>query len=136
RDGSIERVSRCLIGFGVKDRELRLVVKHLLEVWYAPAVVGGIAMEATANLVMNPTAGHGTQVVQHHVEHIFGAGSRPVPQQEQGARPAGGTGGPPRTRHLPHHTTDGSARRSCRATRLATDHPRPLRRSPPAVTSA
>ena len=80
----IERIFRCLVGFGVERRQLRLVVKHLLEVWDSPATVSGIAMETAANLVMNSTSGHRAQIVQYHVQRVLLASARPVPQQEVG----------------------------------------------------
>src|SRR5574341_1352262 len=41
------------------QRKLRVVVKHLLEMWNAPEIVGGITGEAAADYVVHATARHG-----------------------------------------------------------------------------
>src|SRR6266568_6126439 len=51
RDIRIEGVASDLKRFAVGNRELRLVVKHFFKVRDVPALVGGVAMKAAAQLV-------------------------------------------------------------------------------------
>ena len=53
----------------IHARELRVVVEHLLEVRHQPACVGGVSMEAPAELVADPAVAH-----LHQREADHGAG--------------------------------------------------------------
>src|SRR5215213_10512567 len=59
----------------LRARQQRVVVEHLLEVRDDPGGVDGVAREATAELVVDATAGHRTQRAQR--------GGRIVTRQQQ-----------------------------------------------------
>ena len=50
-------------GVEVEGRELGVIVEHFLEMGHEPAVIDGVAGEATAELVMEATGGHGVESV-------------------------------------------------------------------------
>ena len=51
-------ITSCLIGMHIIFEQLRVVVRHLLEVRHDPAFIDGIAVKATGKLVVHATAGH------------------------------------------------------------------------------
>ena len=58
RDPCIGRVPCGLVSVGVEAGEKRVVVQHLLEVGNQPEGVGGVAVEAAADLVVHAAGGH------------------------------------------------------------------------------
>src|SRR5690348_3330253 len=52
------RIPSHLPGVRVISKKLRVVVTHLLKVWHEPALVDGIAVETSCQLVINTTARH------------------------------------------------------------------------------
>ncbi len=60
-DVDVERVAVTGPGLGVGAEQLGVVVEHLLEVRHRPVAVHAVAMEAAADLVEEPAAGHGAE---------------------------------------------------------------------------
>ncbi len=54
----------------VEPRQQRVVVKHLLEMWYQPALIDAVAMEPAANLVVDAPLRHLGQRMLHHLGQI------------------------------------------------------------------
>src|SRR5579863_997733 len=54
----MEGVAGDLIDRQIEHDELRIVIKHLLEMRGEPLHVGGIAMEAPTELIVDPSPGH------------------------------------------------------------------------------
>ena len=69
-------------GAGVEAGELRLVVEHLLEMGNAPARVGGVAVEAAADLVVDAPVRHRPQRVVDDGCGVSAALRHPGMQQE------------------------------------------------------
>src|ERR1019366_6296874 len=86
-------VAGSLEGLQVRDRDLRLVVEHFLEVGYEPAVVHAVAMESAAELIVHAALGHLAEGEQHHVEGLAVPGACVVAQQEMVHRDARELGG-------------------------------------------
>ena len=59
---------RHLPGLGVGEGEQRVVVEHLLEVGHQPELVDRVAVEAAADLVVDPAGGHPLERVDRHLE--------------------------------------------------------------------
>src|SRR5258708_1685305 len=78
----IEAVVSDLVGLGVNDGKLCLVVEHLLEMWDEPTRTGGVAVETPAELVVDAAALHRTKRVERHVEGFALAGASVIPNQE------------------------------------------------------
>ena len=66
-DVAIERLLRRLERLKIGDDELRVIVKHLLEMWDEPASIGGIAVETAAHLVIHTTPRHFFQREFNHL---------------------------------------------------------------------
>ncbi len=54
----------------MKRRELRIVVKHLLEVGNGPEAIGRVAMVPAPEMVANAAACHPVECEQHHPQRI------------------------------------------------------------------
>jgi hypothetical protein len=70
-----------LPGVQVDGHQLRVVVQHLLEVGHQPAPVGGVAVEAAAELVEDAAGGHPVQRERGHVERAVEAAEVAAEQQ-------------------------------------------------------
>ena len=64
-------VPRDLVGFQVGHGELRLVVEHLFEVRDVPARIGGVAVEAAAEVVVDAARGHVSQGDEIHFQRLL-----------------------------------------------------------------
>ena len=71
-----------LVPLEVGDGQLGVVVEHLLEVRHQPRLVGGVAREAAAEVVVHAAVGHRPQRVLDEVTRARLAGARVVTQQE------------------------------------------------------
>ncbi len=71
-----------LVGVQVDAGELGVVVEHLLEVRHEPALVGGVAVEPAAQLVVHPPAQHGVERHRRHLEQVRLAGGEVAAQHE------------------------------------------------------
>ncbi len=63
----VKRVICCLGGFEIRQRELGLVVQHLLEVRHAPVGIDRVAVKASTNVVAHATDSHRLKRFQHHM---------------------------------------------------------------------
>ena len=70
-----------LIGFEVNRAQKRVVVEHFLEMGREPALVGRIAGEAAAQVIVDPTAGHLVERMTHDMKRLVVLGAQVVPQQ-------------------------------------------------------
>ena len=84
-------VAGHLPGREVRAREQRVVVEHLLEVRHEPDRVDRIAVEAAAELVVDPAVGHAPQRAQRHRERLLAAAAAVHAEQERRAPSAAGT---------------------------------------------
>ncbi len=82
RDRAIPRVTGECPRVRVRARELRIVVEHLLEVRDEPLGVGRVAVEATAQLVMETAVGHRVERATSDRERP-GVAGRDVAAQEE-----------------------------------------------------
>src|SRR5207302_447540 len=57
---------KCAASFQVEPRQQCVVVEHFLEMWYQPALVDAVAMEAATELIVNPAFRHLDQRVAYH----------------------------------------------------------------------
>ena len=79
-----ERLARVLPDVAQEVEELGVVVQHLLEMRRQPALVGGIAGEAAAQMVVDAALGHALHGQHHGRLHQQGAGAAVVaPEQLQ-----------------------------------------------------
>ena len=62
-------------GVKVRRGEQRVVVEHLLEVGDEPGLVHGVAVEASAELVVHAAGGHPVESRAHHVERVVAPGA-------------------------------------------------------------
>ena len=76
------RLAGDLPGVEIGARQLRVVVEHLLEVRHEPVGVGAVAVEAAAELVVDPAAGHLGQGVGDGLPLLLIAGAPPILEQE------------------------------------------------------
>ena len=60
-----------LVTLQIGNHEERLIVEHLLEVGQKPAFVGGVAVDAQADLVVDSPEAYLGQGVFHHAEGVF-----------------------------------------------------------------
>src|SRR4029077_6157857 len=51
--------------------ELRLIVKHFLEVRHVPVTSDRVTMKTAADVIVHPAGGHFAQREQSHVERVF-----------------------------------------------------------------
>ena len=70
------------IGVEVQLRQLRVVIKHLLEMRHQPFGIHRVAGEAAAQLIVNAPGGHSVAGVQHHADGLFVMEAPGVAQQE------------------------------------------------------
>ncbi len=61
---AVQRQARDAKCFRIKLQKLGVVVEHLLEMRNRPTGLGAVAMEATAELVVNPTEDHRVERIQ------------------------------------------------------------------------
>ena len=71
-----------LVGLGIRDGELGLVVEHLLKMRHMPNSVGRITMESAADVVVDAAARHLAQRLQRHLQRVFLAGACVIAQKE------------------------------------------------------
>src|SRR5207248_11736557 len=81
-DPTIGQLPGGLPGMEVEPDELRLVVEHLLEVGDEPARVDRVAVEAAAELVVDPAPGRLVEGASDQGERVRGPGPAPDPAQE------------------------------------------------------
>jgi len=81
-DASIERLAGDLPGMQIHASQLRVVVEHFLEVRDKPDVIDRIAVESTAELVINASMRHRIEARGHHVEQRRVTGGQ-VPAQDE-----------------------------------------------------
>ena len=55
----------------VGSSELRLVVKHFLEVRYVPVTINRVTMKSAADMIVHSARSHFAQREQRHVEGVF-----------------------------------------------------------------
>ena len=77
---------------GVQPREQGVVVEHLLKVRDDPVGVGGVAVKASADLVVDSARGHAVQGQLDHLQGVRGAGAGVVSEQELQGRGLGELG--------------------------------------------
>src|SRR5437868_7888540 len=65
------RIASYLKSVEIRARQLRLVVKHFLEMWHMPVRVDGIAMKSTANVIVYSTGRHLSQCQQDHFQGML-----------------------------------------------------------------
>ena len=82
RGVGIEAVVRDLVGLGVNDGKLRLVVEHLLEMRDEPRCTCRVAVKTATKLIVDAAALHRTQRVQGHVERVALTGASVIAKQE------------------------------------------------------
>jgi hypothetical protein len=80
--GSEKWLASHLPRFQIEPRQLRVIVEHLLEVRDEPARVHGVAMEATADLVVHPPLSHAATGEDDRLEEL-GPSRRAVLAQHQ-----------------------------------------------------
>ena len=68
-------------GLGVEGQELAVVIEHLFEMGNFPALVHAIAIETTAQMIVEAAARHAPQGVAHHVQGLIVPCGGPVTQQ-------------------------------------------------------
>ena len=78
---AVRRVAGHEPGAGVELQELRVVVEHLLEVGDLPGLVGGVAGEPPAEMVVDAPLRHPIQGDHHHLEGVRLFAHRP-PKEE------------------------------------------------------
>ncbi len=78
---AVRRVAGHQPGASVELQELRVVVEHLLEVGDVPGLVGGVAGEPPAELVVDAPLRHPIQGDHHHLERVRLFAHRP-PKEE------------------------------------------------------
>ena len=85
RDAGEVGAPRHLVRLGVGDDQQRVVVEHLLEVRHQPARVGGVAVEAAAELIVHAAGRHLLQRQRRHqqrhvvaVRAVFARSSRRI----------------------------------------------------------
>ncbi len=81
-DAGVFWVVRDLVGFEVDGAQQGIVVEHLLEVRGQPALVGRVAGEAAAEVVVDPPSGHLVEGVRDHVERVRVAGPGVLAEQD------------------------------------------------------
>ena len=81
-DAGERRVAGRLVGLEVDRGEQGVVVEHLLEVRDEPALVGRVAGEAAAEVVVDAAAGHLVERVPDHVQRVRVAGPRVLAEQD------------------------------------------------------
>jgi hypothetical protein len=74
------------VGFGIGERKEGLVGEHLLKVREAPAFIGGVAVEAEADVVPDAAHAHGVQGVFARFQELWVAGLEEAEEQEQQLR--------------------------------------------------
>src|SRR5205823_10652472 len=65
------RIASYLKSVEIRARQLRLVVKHFLEMWHMPVRVDGIAMKSTADVIVYSTGRHLSQCQQDHFQGVL-----------------------------------------------------------------
>src|SRR5436190_1411660 len=55
----------------ISARQLRLIIKHFLEVWHVPVSIDGISMKSAADVVMDSTSRHLSQREQDHFQGVL-----------------------------------------------------------------
>src|SRR5205085_1388043 len=70
-----------LPGMQVDERQLGVVVQHLLEAGDEPAGVSGVAMKAAAQLVVNAATSHVVKRRRYHLPRLIATVSREPKQQ-------------------------------------------------------
>src|SRR5438067_8491773 len=65
------RIASDLKRVEISARQLRLVVKHLLEMRHVPARVDRIPMKSTADVIVHPTRRHLSQCQQDHFQGVL-----------------------------------------------------------------
>ena len=60
-----------LEGVEIGDGELRLVVKHFLEVRHVPVTINRVTMKPAADVIVHSARSHFAQCEQRHVESVF-----------------------------------------------------------------
>src|SRR5437667_6069848 len=60
-----------LEGVKIGDGELRLVVKHFLEVRHVPVTINRVTMKPAADVIVHSASSHFAQREQRHVESVF-----------------------------------------------------------------
>jgi hypothetical protein len=71
-------------GIEVERNELRVVVKHFLEVWHEPFGVDGVTGEPAADLIVHAAGGHPFAGVQHHADGVLVLVQSAVSEQKSG----------------------------------------------------
>ena len=77
-----ERLPRRLPALGVRQRQERVVVQHLLEMGDEPPRIGGVAMEPAAHLVVDATERHLLQREPRHRQRLLVPRALPVAEEE------------------------------------------------------
>ncbi len=75
------RVTGGLQGFEIGRAQQRIIVEHFFEMWDEPFLVGRIAREAAAEVVVDTSPRHFLERVPHHVQGLVVAGSQVMTQQ-------------------------------------------------------
>ena len=57
----------------IGDGELRLIVKHLLEMGYVPVTIDRVTMKTAAQMIVHSARGHLAQRKQRHFERLWRA---------------------------------------------------------------
>ena len=65
------RVAQNLYCVEIGDGELRLVVKHFLEVRHVPVTIDRVTMKPAADVIVHSARSHFAQGEEHHVEGVF-----------------------------------------------------------------
>src|SRR5439155_4363449 len=64
-------ISRDLVSVEIRDGELRLVIKHFFKVRHVPVTIDGVAVKATADVIVHAAGGHFAQGESRHFERLF-----------------------------------------------------------------
>ena len=78
----VHGLARHLMGLQQCPHEQRVVVEHLLEVRNQPFVVGAVAAQTAADLVVDAACEHFLERVFHHLQRFQISGAEVVPQQQ------------------------------------------------------
>src|SRR4051794_37791162 len=66
----------------IRGCDLRLVVEHLLEVRNEPALIHGVAMEASGELVVDAALCHLAQSEEHHIRRFISPSALRIAEEE------------------------------------------------------
>ena len=94
-DAAVLGIPRRLPGLEIEERQLGLVVEHLLEVGHEPDLVDRVAVESAAQLVVDAAPRHAGEGLADHLERLGQVPATPVSKEEVEGHRLGELGRPP-----------------------------------------